>query len=391
MELEKLGRVAAGGAPLPHDGPGPTVRGVLESILERRGGRPVHEAGRLIGIDAPWGEISLEPGGQVEWSSRPRPDLDALERDLDEHLAALRHAAAERGVAWLDVAVDPVHPVSAMPWMPKQRYEIMQEYFRHRGRLAHRMMTQTASIQCAFDYADAVDWGRKFRAAAFLAPVAVAMFGNSSRLEGRESGYRCYRQAIWRETDDDRCGLPAIVFEPDFDAARWLEWVLDVPLLFRRGPGGLLAPDGSSFRRLLEGSTASDLDIEDWAMHCSSIFTEVRAYNYLEVRSADLQPDDRAFAVPAFWTGTLYDDDALEAALEVGVGLDHAAWLDGMEVAARRGLDGRLGRFPLRELAARALAAASRGLRRGAPCAGRGGAALHLDALSSHLALDVRA
>ena len=391
MEIEKMGRRAADGAPLPHDGEGPTVRAVLESILEQRGGRPVKEAGRLIGIDAPWGEISLEPGGQVEWSSRPRPDLDALERDLDDHLGALRHAAAVLGVAWLDVAVDPVHPVSAMPWMPKQRYVIMHDYLQHKGRLAHRMMTQTASIQCAFDYADAEDWARKFRAAAYLAPVAVALFANSPRLEGRESGYRCYRQAIWRETDDDRCGLPPIVFEPGFDAGRWLDWVLDVPLLFRRAPGYLLPPDGRSFRQLLEGPTGPDLELEDWATHCSTIFTEVRAYTYVEVRSADLQPDDRAFAVPAFWTGTLYDEAALGAALEAGSGLDQAAWRDGMDSAARSGLEGRLGRFPLRELASRALAAAVAALERGAPCAGSRGATRHLEALASRLALDVRA
>ena len=36
--------------------------------------------------------------------------------------------------------------------------------------------TQTASIQCAFDFASEDDWARKFRAAALMTPVAVALF-----------------------------------------------------------------------------------------------------------------------------------------------------------------------------------------------------------------------
>jgi len=390
MELEKMGRHAETGRPIPYDGEGPTVRGVLEQMLERRGGEPVLESDHLVGILAPWGNITLEPGGQVEWSSTPQPTLVELERALEEHLAFMRDLAASLGIVWLDVAVDPVHAVAEMPWMPKARYRIMRDYFRQRGRLAHRMMTQSASIQAAFDYADATDWARRFRAASILAPVATAMFANSSRVDGADSGYRSYRHAIWRETDDDRCGLPSVVFEDGFGLDRWINWLLDVPLLFRRGGEGLLAPDGSTFRQWLQGPEGASLDLEDWATHCSSVFTEVRSYTYMEVRTADLLPDREAFAVPSFWTATLYDDEAVDAALDLGAGLDHAGWSRAMDSAARQGLDGKFGRRPLREVTARALAAAVRALERGVPCAGVGGSVYHLERLASDLRLDVR-
>ena len=61
MEMEKMGRDAATGRPIPYEGEGPTVRRVLELMLEWRGGDPVVEAGNLIGIVAPWGTITLEP------------------------------------------------------------------------------------------------------------------------------------------------------------------------------------------------------------------------------------------------------------------------------------------------------------------------------------------
>jgi len=71
MELEKLGRDAATGLPLPYQGADASVLRTIEFIRAERGGDPIHEADKTIGIDAPWGTISLEPGGQVEWSSRP--------------------------------------------------------------------------------------------------------------------------------------------------------------------------------------------------------------------------------------------------------------------------------------------------------------------------------
>jgi len=389
MELEKLGRIRGSGEPFPYDGDGPTVRKVLELLLERRGGEPVTESGRIIGITAPWGAISLEPGGQVEWSSVPYPDLDQLERAHDEHLAVMHEAATTLGIDWLEVGVDPEHPVTAMHWMPKQRYGIMRDYFKNKGRLAHRMMTQTASIQCAFDFADAADWARKFRAAAILAPLATALFANSSRIDGKDSGYRSFRQAIWRETDDDRCGLPAVVFDKGFDLRHWVEWILDVPLLFRRQGDELAAPDGSTFRELMAGPEGSSLTLDDWSTHCSSAFTEVRSYSYIEVRCADLQPDGCAPAVPAFWSAMLYDDEALAGALDDGAGLDHAGWVEAMDSASRQGLDGSFGRFSLREMATRTLRSAVLALERGMPCAGDGGAVRHLESLASRLSLDL--
>jgi glutamate--cysteine ligase len=371
MEHESLGQDVATGRPLAYDAPGASVRKVLEHLLGRRGGAPIYEGEHLIGIDGPWGTVSLEPGGQLEWSSRPRPSLGELARDLEAHVLAMHEAAGAVGVRWLDVALDPDHPVDAMAWMPRARYKIMSRFLGARGRLAHRMMTQTTSIQCAFDYESPEDWTRKFRAAALLSPVATALFANSARAEGRDTGWKSFRQAIWRDTDPARCGLPSVVFDPGFDLEAWAEWVLDVPTIFVHRARGLLPTGGVPFRGLLDRIGCEAASLEDWELHLSAIFTDVRSYTYIEVRSADLQPDDRILAVPAFWTGILYHPDGLDAALELGRGHDsYGRWLEAMEQAARHGLDGRAGGAPLREMAVRALAVSARNLRSGAACAG---------------------
>ncbi len=391
MELEKMGRDAGTGRPIPYDGAGASVRKVLNLLLEERGGSPVFEANNLIGLDGPWGGISLEPGGQVEWSSRPRSDLQALEADLDEHLRLMKLAGERIGVTWLDVAVDPELAVDDMTWMPKARYKIMRPFMGERGRLAHRMMTQTASIQCAFDYADPDDWKRKFRAAALMTPVAVALFANSSRVDGRQSEYRSYRQHIWTDTEPARCGLPPVVFDSGFDIEAWLDWIISVPAIFRHRARGLVPAGGTPFGELMSLSGCDAIRTEDWETHASSIFTDVRSYTYIEVRSADLQPDDLAMAVPTLWTGLLYDDDACGTALDLGRAWDDmAGWNAAVSAASREGLEATPGGRSLREIALELINASAGGLRRGAPCTGSPDAALRsLEKLGSHHHLSI--
>ena len=115
------------------------------------------------------------------------------------------------------------------------------------------------------------------------------------------------------------------------------------------------------------------MTLDDWELHLSSIFTEVRSYTYLEVRSADMQPDDLVMAVPSFWTGLLYDDAALDDALELGRPFDSpAAWRRAMDAAARSGLAAVVDGVRLDRLSARAVARARQALAGGAACAGSG-------------------
>lgn len=390
MELEKMGRRRSDGWPIDYAAGSPSVRDVLRFIRQRRAGDPIYEANNVVGLNADWGTITLEPGGQVEWSSRPQDSLAELGRSLDQHLAVMRQSGEALQIDWLELGVDPRLPLEAMPWMPKARYNIMRPFLAARGRLAQRMMTQTASIQCAFDYADPGDWARKFRAAALLAPVATALFANSAEVDGAYSGFQSYRQAIWRETDPDRCGLPPVVFEEGFGLDAWLDYVLSVPTIFRHRSSGRVPSGGVPFERLLDEEDCDTLKQQDWETHISTIFTDVRSYTYIEVRSADLQPDRLAFAVPTFWTGILYDDRALDRALELGAAIDDfERWTAAMESAAREGMVGRAGGREIADLAAEALAISIEGLV-GARCTTGAADALPLRRLCERHGIAVR-
>ena len=57
--------------------------------------------------------------------------------------------------------------------------------------------------------------------------------------------------------------------------------------------------------------------MKDWADPPTTIFPEVRLKQYLEMRGADFGPWRRICALPALWTGILYDEAALAAAWDL--------------------------------------------------------------------------
>ncbi len=57
--------------------------------------------------------------------------------------------------------------------------------------------------------------------------------------------------------------------------------------------------------------------MSDWADHLTTLFPDVRLKRFLEMRGADGGPWSRLCALPALWTGLLYDQASLDAAWEL--------------------------------------------------------------------------
>jgi len=78
---------------------------------------------------------------------------------------------------------------------------------------------------------------------------------------------------------------------------------------------------GESFRAFLKGELpqlpGEKPTIADWEDHLSTLFPEVRLKTFLEMRGADAGPWDSICALPALWVGLLYDQGALDGALDL--------------------------------------------------------------------------
>jgi glutamate--cysteine ligase len=319
-EHEKFGFYHHDLAPPPYD-PGATRAGGIRTLLEGfqpQGWAPILDAGSPIGLTRDKASISLEPGGQFELSGAPLSDLHAGWAELQNHLEETRVVAGPLGMGFAPLGFHPLATRENMPWMPKGRYMIMRNYMPRVGRMGLDMMLRTCTVQVNLDFGSEADMVHKLRVSLALQPVATALFANSPFLEGKPNGLRTLRGRVWTETDPDRTGIPAVAFEQGFGFERFVDYVLDVPMYFIMREGRWIDCAGASFRAFMAkglpshpGVTAS---IGDWGDHVTTVFTDVRLKRFLEMRGADAGSPEMLHALPAFWTGLLYDPAALAAA-----------------------------------------------------------------------------
>jgi len=329
-EYEKVGVLEESGVAAPFSGTR-GIEAVLAGLADRFGWQPKLERGRIIALTGRVANITV---------------------------------GAELGIVFLGLGIQPVSRVDEIECVPKRRYQIMGPYMTQVGTLGQRMMKQTATVQANFDFGDESDAMRKFRVAMGLVPIVSAMFANSSIAEGRVNGFMTLRGHIWTDTDAARSGMLAFAFSPQASIEDYVEYALDVPMYFiiRNGDYVEMHPTFRQFLR--EGWAGQRATLEDWALHLTTLFPEVRMKRYLEVRSADSQPPEMMLALPALLKGILYERDSLDGAWDL---VRTWTWPERVEIyrgAQREGLHARVRRIALAELARELVAIGASGLRR---------------------------
>jgi glutamate--cysteine ligase len=252
--------------------------------------------------------------------------------------------------------------------MPKGRYRIMTAYMPKVGKHGLDMMYRTCTVQTNLDYSSEADMVKKLRVSLALQPVATAMFANSPFTEGKPNGFLSFRSEIWRDTDPARSGMLPWAFEPGMGFDRYVDYALSVPMYFVKRGDRYIDVAGQSFRDLMEGRLpglpGERASISDWANHISTIFPEVRLKRYLEMRGADGGPWRRLPALPAYWAGILYDDNALDAAWDLVKGWTAAERQKLRDDVPKLGFAATIAGLDVLQLAKITLALAQKGLAR---------------------------
>jgi glutamate--cysteine ligase len=351
----------------PADGQPGSIRDLLAG-LARFGGTPIVDRGNTIGLKQGDAAVSLEPAGQLELSGAPLETLHETMAELETHFDEVRRVSRDLLIGWAPLGFHPIATREQMPLMPKGRYEIMRRYMPKVGRFGLDMMTRTCTVQVNLDYASEQDMVRKLRVSLLLQPLATALFANSPFTEGRPNGYLSYRAKVWTDTDNQRSGIPAVMFEPGFGFERYAQWLIDeVPMYFVYRNSDYIDVAGASFRDYMAGRlhnvAGAVATVGDFADHITTVFTDVRIKRFLEMRGADAGRADMMVAQSAFWVGLLYDDAALSAAEAL---LRGAGWEDAVTLRAavpREGLAVPWRGGTLLDLARDAVAIAGDGLR----------------------------
>lgn len=313
------------------------------------------------------GRFTVEPGGQIEFSSAPRLSLHEIENDLRAVFTNLCEVSENLNVCFLALGFDPLRTIDEQNWFMKPRYKLMKPYLQTHGRRGWDMMTRTCSVQINLDYSDERDLIKKFTAGNRLAPTAAAIFANSPFVDGKANGLKSNRVTAWLETDSDRCRVSPLASKDEFSLDDFVEYALEVPMLFLRKNGRYLENfTGKPFAEFLSNSEIKPT-LQDFQDHLTTIFTEARLKNYIELRSADCGNIEHALAVAAFWKGLLYDEKSLNAAFRLAPKLSAKDFCDLQRAVATNGLQAVFREVRILDLAKESLRLAVEGLERIAP------------------------
>ena len=313
-EFEKFALDRRTGRAITYGEPG-GIRDILQALARRFGWQPHHEGDCLTSLSRAGCVVSLEPGGQVEFSTPPLLHLADMARELSRHRDELRAVVDPTRVVWVAAGLTPFARVESISLGPRRRHAVMAEYLPSRSPTALTMMKATASTQAAFDYADEADAVRKFTVALKLGPLFNALLVNGVYRHGEPSGWASYRGRVWQGMDPDRSGPLVALLEHGLNFESYRDYLLDVPMLFLYRDGDYRPAGGRTFRDYLaRGMGGRYPTPAEWELHLTTVFPDVRLKNFLEVRGADATPPSLALGVPAFWKGLLYDDAALTEA-----------------------------------------------------------------------------
>ncbi len=341
------------------------VEVLLRDLAERFEWAPTTEGRHTIALHRGETSITLEPGGQIELSGKTVRTLAETRDEIEGFARQLVTVAEPHGVAILGLGAQPVSRLDEIEWVPKHRYGIMAAYMSRVGRLGHRMMKQTGTVQANIDFSGAADAIDKMRVGTGIGPILNAIFANSAILDNEESGYLSYRGHVWTDVDAARCGILPFLFHERAGVEEYVEWALDAPMYFVRRDGAYVDLSGTPFREFMNrGANGLWATVGDFALHLSTLFPEVRLKTYLELRMIDAQPRETILAVPAITAGLLYEPDCRMGAFD----LVRRWTLEEREQILRdgqkRGLATRVGRLKLLDLARELVAIAAEGLRR---------------------------
>lgn len=278
----------------------------------------VYKNNHVLGLKNGIGLITLEPGSQFELSLNPVGTIEEIKNKIDKYNEKSAFLAQNLGITWLGYGIQPVSTYKNIKIIPKTRYEYMSEYLPTMAKKPLVMMRETAGIQVGIDYQSEEDSMKKLSLALKLSPIVSAIYANSPIRNGKLTNYKSYRAFSWLHTDEDRCGLiSSKLFKknPDFSFEDYANVLLNVPMLFierNNFKNGTIQVKNLTFSQFLrEGYNGYSATIEDWDLHSSLYFPEVRLKSFLEIRNHDNQKSDLISSIPAFWKGLMYNPDAI--------------------------------------------------------------------------------
>ena len=288
----------------------------LFKLFKKKGWKEISENKNPIALKKSGSTISLEPRCQIELSGGTVKSVHETCKQAKNYLDELKKICIKKKLGILGLGYYPKNFKKYTGWVPKKRYTIMRKRMKSTGSHGLEMMSSTCCIQTNLDYSNENDMFKKVRVGFALQPFVTALFANSSIINKKKSKYLSYRSYIWSKTDKNRCGIISDVFSEKFTFEKYVNYLLKVPMYFVYRNGKYFEINNQNFEDFLNGKLKKLPNqlptLNDLENHISTIFTDVRIKQYIEMRGADSGSWNKICALPAFWVGLLYSEKILD-------------------------------------------------------------------------------
>ncbi len=308
-------------APVTYESPdGKDIKTLLQVLADRHAWTLVKEGEMIVGVTKGKYSINLETGGQIELSGAPLPDMHLVARELHTYLDEVRKICADLDIGIMGIGLNPKMSEKDITILPRPRYQAMFQDETTAG--GQRWGLLTAAVQCNMDYASESDMIKKFRVSLALQPITTALFANSPFYAGRPSGLLSQRyHFIHSDKHKTQRQVLEAAFDPGFNFRSYVNFIMNQPMKMFVRDGQYVTPKAGSFGDLMQGRLGGfegqHATHTDFLAHISTIHTDVRLRNYIEQRGADGGQSRLLVAMPALWTGLLYDSVALDEAYQM--------------------------------------------------------------------------
>lgn len=286
---------------------------IIKHFCKQTNWNEIYDKGTLIGaISDNSSSISLEPGCQLEISLAPKKDILSIELQLSKISNLLDKIADIYDVILIGYGISPVDCVDEINLLQKDRYKIMDKYLPNcpKAELCQKMMRQSAGMQVNIDYFNNNDLYDKLKFFNLIAPCMTGLFANSPLENNKLSDKKSLRANIWRYTGADRCNFfYKHIFEATFPKKNiiknYIKSILDVPMIFIQRESKNIEINGKiTFRDFMKfGFCGYSATLDDYILHQSLCFPDVRLKKYIEIRNHDSSDIKTALALCAFYKG----------------------------------------------------------------------------------------
>ena len=266
------------------------------------------------------GAITLEPGGQVEYSSPPFHTPEEALADVAQVESLLCREGEKVGLTFATCGFNRwLGDAAPQLVVQKPRYLVMDRHFEKIGPYGRMMMRQTCATQINLDFGSAEMLERRWRVANLASPALNALFANAPH-SYRGTDFKSFRYEIWRYTDPCRTGSLDGLLDTD-PVSAWLNFALEASVMLIPADGDFReATTPISFRQWMNGDGHPDdgfPDMDDWQLHLTTLFPDVRPRGFLELRLIDALPPQARDAAVVLSTMLLYNRHLLEESLRV--------------------------------------------------------------------------